>query len=228
MVRVLVIADEEAPNLTVQTLRDLSPQLVLSAGDLPWHYVEYVASCVDAPMVFVPGNHDLEIERVRANRNGTFTTDGMICDGPRPHGATNADQQVIDAAGLRIAGLGGCVRYKPGPHQYTQKEYAARARRLLRRAKRGGPIDVLLTHAPPLGLGDGDDKPHEGIEALHTVLERLEPSWHLHGHIHPYGQRMPDRQVGPTRIRNVIPWRMLDIEPKSPDLVAPGSRSGSM
>ena len=228
MVRVLVIADEEAPNLTVGTLRDLLPDLVLSAGDLPWHYVEYVASCVDAPVVFVPGNHDLEIEKVRANRNGTFTTDGMISDGPRPHGATNADQRVIEAAGLRIAGLGGCVRYKPGPHQYTQREYAGRARKLLRRAKRAGPVDVLLTHAPPLGLGDGDDKPHVGIEALHIVLARLQPSWHLHGHIHPYGQRMPDRQVGPTRIRNVIPWRMLDIEPKAPHLVAPGSRSGRM
>ena len=228
MVRVLVIADEEAPNLTVETLRNLSPDLVLSAGDLPWHYVEYVASCVDAPMVFVPGNHDPEIPRVRRNRNGTFTTDGMICDGPRPHGATNADQHVIEAAGLRIAGLGGCVRYRPGPHQYTQREYTRRARRLLRRAKRGGPIDVLLTHAPPLGLGDGDDKPHVGIEALHPVLERLQPSWHLHGHIHPYGQRMPDRTVGPTTIRNVIPWRMLDIEPKSPSLVSPGSRSGRM
>ena len=40
MVRVLVIADEEAPNLRAQTLRDLAPQLVLAAGDLPWHYVE--------------------------------------------------------------------------------------------------------------------------------------------------------------------------------------------
>jgi hypothetical protein len=54
MVRVLVIADEEAPNLHVQALRDLSPDLVLSAGDLPWHYVEYVASSVDVPVVFVP------------------------------------------------------------------------------------------------------------------------------------------------------------------------------
>ena len=224
MVRVLVIADEEAPNLHVQALRDLAPDLVLSAGDLPWHYVEYVASCVDAPMVFVPGNHDPAIEQARRNRNGTFTADGMLCDGPRPHGATNADQRVIEAGGLRIAGLGGCVRYKPGPNQYTQREYAARARRLLRRAKRGGPVDVVLTHAPPLGLGDGDDRPHEGIEALHAVLERLQPSWLLHGHIHPYGRRMPDRKVGPTIIRNVIPWRLVEIEPKSPHLVAPGSR----
>ncbi len=177
-------------------------------------------------MVFVPGNHDPAIDQSRRARNGTFTTDGMISDGPRPHGATNADEQVVLAAGLRIAGLGGCVRYKPGPHQYSQREYVGRARRLLRRAKRGGPVDVLLTHAPPLGLGDGEDKPHEGIQALHTVLERLEPSWHLHGHIHPYGQQMPDRTVGPTTIRNVIPWRMVDIEPKAPHLVAPGSRRG--
>ena len=89
------------------------------------------------------------------------------------------------------------------------------ARRLLRRARRAGPVDVLLTHAPPLGLGDGDDQPHEGIEALHTVIERLQPSWHLHGHIHPYGRQMPDRELGRTTIRNVIPWRMVDIEPRS-------------
>lgn len=210
----LVIADEEASNLRVQTIRDLAPDLVLAAGDLPWHYLEYVGSCADAPMVFVPGNHDLAIGRSRRSRNGSYTADGLPCDGPRPHGATSADEQVIEAAGLRIAGLGGCVRYKPGPHQYTQGEYERRARRLLRRAKRGGPVDILLTHAPPLGLGDGDDRPHVGIAALHTVLGKLEPSWHLHGHVHPYGLKMPDRQVGPTTIRNVIPWRMVDIEPK--------------
>lgn len=222
MVRVLVIADEEAPSLHVQTLRDLAPDLVLAAGDLPWHYLEYVGSCVDAPMVFVPGNHDPAIERARTGRQDAFDSDGLLCDGLRPHGATNADLRVVEEAGLRIAGLGGCVRYKPGPHQYTQSQYDRRARRLLRRAKRGGPVDVLLTHAPPFGLGDGDDQPHEGIEALHTVLAALEPSWHLHGHIHPYGRQMPDRRVGPTTIRNVIPWRMVDIDPRAA-LVSPST-----
>lgn len=205
MVTTLVIADEVASNLTSTVLRDLAPQLVLSAGDLPWDYVEWVASTVNCPMVYVPGNHDPEI---REDPSDLF-------HGPRPLGVLHADQQVIDAAGLRIAGLGGCVRYRPGPHQYSQRQYAGRAARLLRRARRGGPVDVLLTHAPPKSLGDGDDKPHEGIEALHRVLDRLQPTWHLHGHIHPYGMQMPDRQVGPTTIRNVIPWRVLDITPRS-------------
>ena len=224
MVRVLVIADEEAPDLHHQVLRAMTPDLVLSAGDLAWHYVEYVVSSVDAPAVFVPGNHDPSIERARLGRNGTYTADGLPCDGPRPHGAVNADGRVVEAAGLRIAGLGGCVRYKPGPHQYTQRQYVGRARRLIRHARAVGEIDVVLSHAPPLGLGDGDDKPHEGIEALHHVLERLEPSWHLHGHIHPYGQCMPDRRVGPTTIRNVIPWRVFDIEAKSAAEDLRGSR----
>ncbi len=144
----------------------------------------------------------------------TGSSPAPLCEFPRPHGVVNADQEVVEAAGLRIAGLGGCVRYRQGPHQYTQRQYAARARRLVRKARSAGPVDVLLTHAPPLGLGDGDDRPHVGIEALHGVLARLEPTWHLHGHIHPYGQTMPDRTVGPTTIRNVIPWKVFDITPK--------------
>jgi Icc-related predicted phosphoesterase len=228
MVRVLVIADEEAPNLHVRALRDLAPELVLSAGDLPWDYVEYVACTTNVPTVFVPGNHDPEIPRVKRTRQGTYVCDGMPCDGPRPRGAVNADQQVVEAAGLRIAGLGGCVRYRPGPHQYTQREYVRRTKRLLRRARGRGPVDVLLTHAPPLGLGDGEDRPHVGVAALHTALERLEPTWHLHGHIHPYGQKMPDRQVGATTIRNVIPWRVLEISPRPTEAGASPPRIGTM
>ena len=229
MVKVLVISDEEAPGLHVRMLRDLSADLVLSAGDLPWDYLEYVAAAVNAPLVFVPGNHDPALERAKLGRNGTYTVAGRPVDSPRPRGALNADQRVVEAAGLRIAGLGGCVRYRPGAHQYTQRQYAGRTRRLLRRAKRGDPVDVLLTHAPPLGLGDGEDKPHEGIEALHTALARLEPTYHLHGHIHPYGQAMPDRQVGPTTIRNVIPWKVIEIAPRAGRSATPVQRpSGTM
>lgn len=191
MVRVLAIADEESPSLDHARLHDLAPDVVLSAGDLPPHYLEFVASATDAPLVWVPGNHDPEIEE-----EWLYPADGTI----------------VQVAGLRIAGLGGCVRYRPGPHQYTQREYRRKARRLARMARRSGPVDVLLTHAPPLGLGDEDDPPHHGVEALHDLLAALEPSWHLHGHIHPHGQPRPDRHVGSTTVGNVIPWRVLELE----------------
>lgn len=216
MVTTLVVADEIAPNLQQHTLRRLRPELVLGAGDLPWDYLEWIASSVECPVVFVPGNHDPQVQPCRQSRNGVCTdADGRLVDGPRPLGVIHADQEVVRVAGLRIAGLGGCVRYRPGPHQYSQRQYATRAARLARKARRAGPVDVLLTHAPPRGLGDGEDGPHVGIDALHGLLDRMQPTWHLHGHIHPYGQTMPDRRVGPTTIRNVIPWRVLDITPRS-------------
>jgi Icc-related predicted phosphoesterase len=78
----------------------------------------------------------------------------------------------------------------------------------------GGDVDVLLTHAPPRGLGDETDPCHVGVEAMHDVLEQVEPTWQLHGHIHPYGHPRPDRSVGRTTIRNVVPWTLMDITPR--------------
>jgi uncharacterized protein len=217
MVRVLAVADEVSDALCGKATA-LAPDLVLAAGDLPWDYLEYLASVLNRPVVFVPGNHDPAVSTARAHRSGQFLRAGMPCEPPRPGGCDNVDGTVLDVAGLRIAGLGGCVRYRPGPNQYSQREYHRRARGLLRRVERlqrrtPGAVDVLLTHAPPRGLGDEADRPHVGIDALHTVLERVTPRWHLHGHVHPYGRPRPDRTAGATTIRNVIPYRMLEITP---------------
>ena len=188
-------------------VRDLRVDVVLAAGDLPWDYLETLVSLLDVPAAFVPGNHEPRIGR------GT----------PGPRGMVNVDSRVLEVGGLRIAGLGGCVRYNDGDHQYTQEQYDARARTLLKAVDEDRPVDVLLTHAPPLGLGDQPDPSHLGIEALHGLIEAWRPSWHLHGHIHPYGMLKPDRQLGTTTIRNVIPWQVLDIEPRSALPAAVGS-----
>lgn len=197
MVRVLAVADEVVSSIQNARVRELEPDVVLAAGDLPWDYLEFLVDCLDVPVVFVPGNHDPDVLA------------------SRPRGAVNLDENVRQVAGLRLAGLGGCVRYNEGSNQYTQRQYERRSRTLLRRERRapGDGVDVLLTHAPPRGLGDGDDPAHLGIEALHGVLESLTPTWHLHGHIHPYGQVKGDRQFGPTTIRNVIPWQVIEVTP---------------
>lgn len=214
MVRLLALADEEAPSLDVNRLREIAPDVVLAAGDLPWDYLEFVASALDVPVGFVPGNHDPEIEPARLTRAGTWVRDGVLTgEAPGPAGVQNLDLAVSEIGGLRVAGLGGSVRYRPGPHQYTQRQYARRCRKLVRAARRAGPVDVLLTHAPPRDCGDGDDLPHQGIDALHDLIDKLRPTWHLHGHIHPYGFEQPDRVLGSTTVRNVIPYSVLEIAP---------------
>ncbi len=200
MVRMLAIADEVDPLLSDARLCSLAPDLVVSAGDLPWDYLEHVVSVTGVPSVFVPGNHE------PPTAHGEITA---------PRGMHGLDGALADVAGLRLAGLGGCVRYNGGDHQYTQEEYDDRAAALCSAAgSAGDPVDVLVTHTPPLGLGDDTDPSHRGIAALHSVLEQLRPTWHLHGHLHPHGMRKPDRAVGPTTLRNVIPWSLLEIEPR--------------
>lgn len=212
MVTVLAVADEVVESIHHPQVRRLRPDLVLAAGDLPWDYLEFLSSCLDVPVVFVPGNHDPQVVTQRSGLMGVLTGDGMPSADPRPLGCTSADGVVVEVAGLRIAGLGGSIRYNRGANQYTQRQLARRARRLLRR-NGDRPVDVLLTHSPPFGLGDEDDPPHRGFEALHDVIDRLQPTWHLHGHIHPYGLQKSDRHVGRTTVRNVIPWQLLDVEP---------------
>jgi len=72
---------------------------------------------------------------------------------------------------------------------------------------------VLLTHAPPLGVGDEEDPAHQGFEALLDLVERLSPKFLIHGHIHPYGEARPDRQLGTTTVVNAVPFRLLEVEP---------------
>ena len=226
MVRILAIADEVVESLWDPMARRIAPDLVVAAGDLPWDYLEFLQSCLDVPLVFVPGNHDPECAPEDPHRSGLYFRAGLPTADPRPLGGINVDGHVVDVAGLRIAGLGGCVRYRPGPHQYTQREHARRGRRLLRRVRRlqrrsPGQVDLLVTHAPPRGLGDDPDRPHEGIEALHGILEELQPQMHLHGHIHPHGRTMDDRGVGSTVVRNVIPYRVIELPPAGSEPARP-------
>lgn len=226
MVRVLAVSDEVVDSLHHPQVRRLRPDLVVGTGDLPWDYLEFLASALDVPVVFVPGNHDPVVLERRTGWRAVLTGDGMPTADPRPLGCRSADGVVVEAAGLRLAGLGGSIRYNRGPHQYTQRQLARRARRLVRRVG-GRPVDLLLTHSPPRGLGDEDDPPHHGFDALHDVLEQVQPTWHLHGHIHPYGMAKPDRRVGRTTVRNVIPYQVIEVEPlEAPAEVRTGGDRG--
>jgi Icc-related predicted phosphoesterase len=173
---------------------------------------------VNAPLVFVPGNHDPALTPAPAALLGLPTiANPHLVDPPGPRGGTNVDGRVEDAAGLRFAGVGGSIRYRPGPNQYTQTEMRRRVRRLRRRVawkrlRDGRGVDVVIAHSPPRGLGDGEDRPHEGFDAFHDLIARLQPKLFLHGHIHPYGIAKPDRRVNGTRIVNVVPYKVIDLD----------------
>ncbi len=217
-IRVLAVSDEVAEGLLADVSQVRSAQLILACGDLPAEYLGALMNALDVPLVFVPGNHDPDQSGYRVSRSGLITQAGFPARPPWPSGAVNADGRVVDVAGVRVAGLGGCLRYNDGPNQYTEHQQARRARSLRRRVawrhwRDHRRADVLLTHAPPRGLGDGDDAPHRGFGCYHALTTALEPSLLLHGHVHPYGAAAPARTLGRTVVRNVTGWHLLDLGP---------------
>ncbi len=212
MTRILAIADEVDEAVYSDKLARLRPDLVLSCGDLPFDYLEYVVSRLDVPLVYVPGNHDPGLRP----SDPTWTPPGLEGPKPGPQGCENADGRVVAAAGLRIAGLGGSMRYRPGSNQYTDAEMRWRAlsievRIRLNPARRARGLDVLLTHAPPLGWGAPDDLAHRGFAAFVPLVKVLAPKLLVHGHVHPYGRSQPERNLGGTRIVNAVPSRLIEI-----------------
>ncbi len=220
MTRLLAVSDEVVESLWSERVRRLQPDLIVGCGDLPFDYLAYLVSTLNVPAVFVPGNHDPDVSAVTHTRAGLPIRSGLPATPVGPSGYSNADRRIVDAAGIRLAGLGGSVRYRPGPNQYTQRQLARRAGTVRRRAawqrwRDGRGVDVLLTHSPPAGLGDEDDPPHRGFTALHPLVARLQPALLLHGHIHPHGIPRPDRTMGNTRVCNVVGYRILELPDRS-------------
>ena len=197
--KILLIADEESPYLWDHyqpgMLRDVD--LILSCGDLKQEYLEFLVTMAGKQLYYVRGNHDKGYEN--------YPPEGCEC----------LDDEIVNFRGLRIMGLGGCVRYNLGPFQYTEKEMRGRIRALRYRLWRMNGVDIVITHAPPRGYGDAEDNAHRGFEAFLPLLDEYRPRYLFHGHVHQsYGYNLPREQhYKDTTIFNCIGWHLIEVEP---------------
>jgi predicted phosphodiesterase len=210
--KIFAVADEVDESTFGDKLDSVRPDLILSCGDLPFDYLEYLVNRLDVPLLYVPGNHDPSV----SPPNSPWMSLQQDLPVPGPEGCDNVDGRVIEVRGLRIAGLGGSLRYKEGPNQYTQAQMRWRALSLdfrlqLRRLRAGRKLDIFITHAPPFGVGEAEDSAHVGFAAFHRIIRDLHPRLLIHGHVHPYGRARPDRLIGATRIVNAVPSRLIEI-----------------
>lgn len=173
--KILVLADTES--LYLWDYFDKSKlegiDLILSCGDLHPHYLSFLATFFQGPVLYVHGNHDDCYEKT--------PPEGCIC----------IDGKIYEYEGVRILGLGGSMRYKDGPHQYTQREMDWRIRKLFPWLWWKKGFDILLTHSPAYHLNDGEDLPHTGFKGFRYLLEKYAPRYFIHGHMHlSYGHRL--------------------------------------
>ncbi|MBQ7277677.1 MAG: metallophosphoesterase [Clostridia bacterium] len=195
--KILAVSDEECTALWdyYEPGRLDDYDLIISCGDLKASYLSFLVTMAHCPVLYVPGNHD----------------EGYV-NNP-PEGCVSIDGQVALYRGYRIVGLGGCMRYRPGPtYMYTERQMKRRIGRLRWALFRSGGFDILVTHAPAKDLGDQEDRPHRGYACFLPLLDKYKPGWFLHGHVHlrnaPGYPRQ--RQYKDTTVINA--WERCTIE----------------
>ena len=197
MMKILAIADVEEPLLWDYWKHDRTKDidLIISCGDLKASYLEFLTTMVNVPLLYVHGNHDDRYQE------------------EPPGGCDCIDGKLVVHNGVRIMGLGGSMRYKPGENQYSEPAMFMRAMKLSFAVARAGGIDILVTHAPAKGYGDLDDLPHTGFETFNSVMRHYHPHYMLHGHVHSSYGLIKKEHLHPsgTKIFNVCGYKVVEI-----------------
>lgn len=210
--KVLAISDKVVKRIYDESVKERfgNVELVLSCGDLPFYYLEYVVTMLNVPLYYVLGNHCPPVR-------GDYP--GVRIKSP-PGGAVNLDSRVINHKGLILAGLEGSIRYNRRPyHQYTEGEMRRKVlglipHLLIQRLRHGRYLDVLLTHSPPLGIHDDTDHAHQGFKIFRWFMDTFRPGYLIHGHKHVYDPReTTETRYGDTWVINAYGHKVLNIEP---------------
>ncbi len=207
--KILVVADKVVELIYGPNIRKYfgDVEFVLSCGDLPYDYLEYIVTMLNVPVFYVRGNHDREWEPA---------AEGVMR--ASPGGCVDLHRRLVRHKGLAIAGLEGSIRYKPGPFQYTDWEMGWHAASLwprlwLNRWRNGRALDILVTHAPPQGIHDQADLCHQGFRSFVRFIDCFRPRYLVHGHIHLYGHNQHWRtNYHGTEVINAFGYRVLGID----------------
>lgn len=197
--RALVIADQESKYLWDYFDKKNFPgvEVIISCGDLKASYLSFLTTMMSVPLLYVPGNHDSHYMR------------------QPPEGCDDLTEKIISIKGVRFLGFGGALSQAPRHFHYTEKEMARQVIRRMPEICSQGGFDVLVSHAPAAGLGDGEDRFHKGFVAYRALLKQFQPAYHLHGHQHMnYGGAKSEMSYGKTTIYNGYGYRVIDLSIK--------------
>ena len=212
--KILCVSDQIDPLIYTSTIKQRysDVDLVLSAGDLPMDYLDFIISTLNKPLFFVFGNHHTgKIGNYRSRELKFYDESEAGC------GACYVDLKVKHEAGLIIAGLGGSMRYNSGENQFSDFEMKLRILKLLpslffNRLFHGRFLDILLTHASPFGIHDKEDTCHRGFKCFLWFMRIFKPRYLVHGHIHLYDlSEVRTTKYCETLVINAYSHHLLDF-----------------
>lgn len=194
--KILLVSDVETPYLWdfFQPDKFNDIDLIISCGDLKADYLSFLVTMIKAPLYYVPGNHNEKYLK------------------SPPEGCESIDGKLVVYKGVRILGLGGSMRYNSAEnYQYTEKEMKKRIFKLKAKLWWNKGFDILVTHSPSYGYGDGKDLCHIGFKCFNDLLNKYSPKYFFHGHQHlNYGLKPRILQHGTTKIINAFEYYIVE------------------
>ncbi len=177
-VRWLAVSDDEDAALGHQINRRELGALgsIIGAGDLEPDYLGFLADAFAVPLQYVRGNHD---------HGGRWAESVAINS---PHSLRSGAVHVIDDLPVMALEWPGLRHGDRRRHDDSARADIVRIAALepARRLLGGRSSVVVLSHAPPRGVGDRAADPyHVGFEAYRWLLDRVRPPLWLHGHVPP-------------------------------------------
>ncbi len=219
--RVLCIADHIDPLVYSPGIKDRfkDVSLVISCGDLPFEYYDYILSNLNKPLLFVFGNHNLKRLPDYDYRHKPEPEAQSATYKPKPPGGGYyVSGRVVLMNGIIFAGLGGSMSYNRGLNQFSNRGMFLYMLRLIpsllwHRLIHGRFLDVLITHAPPEGIHDCQDRCHRGFRAFIWFMKAFKPRFLIHGHVHLYGNNGERRaEYRDTVVINAFDHYVIDVE----------------
>lgn len=197
--KILIVGDTVDPQLYDHFRRERFPEdiaFILSVGDLPAWYLSYLMSVFNTPLYYVRGNHDTNYAK------------------EPPEGGEDIDGRIVRIKGLTIVGFEGSMHYfSPKAVQYTERQMWWKWQKLRPGLLFQRKIDIILTHAPPLGIHDAEDQCHKGFLSFSQMIHRYKPRYFIHGHTHlnyGYKQKRID-MVNNTMVINGFGYHILEL-----------------
>ncbi|MFJ8113382.1 metallophosphoesterase [Streptomyces sp. NPDC096132] len=188
---ILAVGDVEANRDEEDAAGVHGPAKFRKIGDFP--LVEEGLLDLGAPLYFIGGNHE--------------PWPALDAAGPGRWGNSACflgRAGVTEIAGVRVAYLSGIHSPRltdvPRARRTTPRErtyyVADEVRQTARAARRGGQVDILLTHDWPSGIAEPHRESSIGRPELRQLCAELRPRWYFCGHMH----RRHRATVGPTEV----------------------------
>lgn len=201
-IRFLAASDEAEPALHHDRNRDALGPIdgILGCGDLEPEWLAFLADAFHSPLVYVRGNHD----RVGGWRDRPLRVPTWLEAG-----------RIDRMAGIPIVGLEWPGIDATGNERHPGLAWAQALRiasRLIRSRLWNAPV-LVLSHVPPVGIGNSADAYHRGFGAYGWLLRRIEPPIWLHGHTNPASVSRLVERAGPSVVANATGAVLLELTP---------------